>query len=319
MKKNNILILVLVGLVLLFVTTNYFKKHSSAIFKAEVIQFDSSTLNKIIICPPSSSEEELIIISKDDNNWQVAQGTIKTLANQSTVNSVLGQLEQIKTEQLVSKTKEKWETYELTDTLALCVEIYQQGKEKPTKLYFGKTTNRQSQNPVFRGRPSVDASTYFRINETPSTYAIKGGLSNTFKRKFNAWRNTEFIKLNKDLITRLKFETNKNNTFSLSKKESDWFMGEISPDSTKVTQYLNTLSYQSSSRFIDGFKPKGNADYTLTIQGDSTKDLTIKAYRDSKTTKNYILNASQYPNVFIESDSTGLFKRLFVNRGYFLK
>ena len=39
MKKNNILILVLVGLVLLFVTTNYFKKHSSAIFKAEVIQF----------------------------------------------------------------------------------------------------------------------------------------------------------------------------------------------------------------------------------------------------------------------------------------
>ena len=136
MKKNNILILVLVGLVLLFVTTNYFKKHSSAIFKSEVIQFDSSTLNKIIICPPSSSEEELIIISKDDDNWQVAQGTIKTLANQSTVNSVLGQLEQIKTEQLVSKTKEKWETYELTDTLALCVEIYQQGKEKPTKLYF---------------------------------------------------------------------------------------------------------------------------------------------------------------------------------------
>ena len=96
-------------------------------------------------------------------------------------------------------------------------------------------------------------------------------------------------------------------------------MGEISPDSTKVTQYLNTLRYQSSSRFIDGFKPKGNADYRETIQGDSTKDLTIKAYRDSKTTKNYILNASQYPNVFIESDSTGLFKRLFVNRGYFLK
>ena len=95
-------------------------------------------------------------------------------------------------------------------------------------------------------------------------------------------------------------------------------MGEISPDSTKVAQYLNTLRYQSSSQFVDGFKPKGNADYTLTIQGDSTEDLTIKAYRDS-TTNNYILNASQYPNVFIESDSTGLFKRLFVNQDYFLK
>lgn len=318
MKKNNILILVLAGLILIFVATNYFKKNSSANFKAEVIQLDSSTVNKIIIRPPSSSEEEPIIISKDDDNWQVAQDAIKTQANQSTVNSVLGQLEQIKTEQLVSKTKEKWEAYELTDTLAQCVEIYQQGKEKPTKLYFGKTTYRQSQNPGYGGRPSVDASTYFRINETPSTYAIKGGLSNTFKRKFSAWRNTEFIKFDKDLITRLKFETNKNNTFSLSKKESDWFMGEISPDSTKVAKYLNYLSYQSSSRFVDGFKPKENADYTLTIQGDSTEELIIKAYRDS-TTNSYILNASLYPNVFIESDSTELFKRLFVNQDYFKK
>ena len=69
----------------------------------------------------------------------------------------------------------------------------------------------------------------------------------------------------------------KTKLFLFLKEESDWFMGEISPDSTKVTQYLNTLRYQSSSRFIDGFKPKGNADYTLTIQGDSTKDDNYKS------------------------------------------
>ncbi len=92
MKKNNILIAVLIGLVLLFVTTNYFKKNSSANFKAEVIQLDSSQVNKIIIRPSLATKEEPIIISKGNDSWQVAQGTIKTKANQSTVKNALGQL-----------------------------------------------------------------------------------------------------------------------------------------------------------------------------------------------------------------------------------
>ena len=316
MKKNNILIVALIGLVLLFVTTNYFKKNSRANFKAEVIQLDSSHVNKIIVRPSLVAKEEPIIISKDNNSWQVTQGTIKTKANQSTVKNVLGQLEQIKIEQLVAKTKNKWKAYELTDSLAQCVEIKEKGKEQTTKLYFGKTTYKPSQTSGYGGRPSVNASTYFRVNKNPNTFALKSGLSNTFKRKFNSWRNTEFIKVDKDLITQLEFEASDNNTFSLTKKESDWTMSELSPDSTKVAQYLNTIRHQNSSQFADEFTPKKNADYKLTIKGNSIEDLIVKAYRDSTENK-FFLNSSQHPNVFVESDSTGLFKRLFVNQDHF--
>ncbi|WP_136480927.1 DUF4340 domain-containing protein [Cognatitamlana onchidii] len=316
MKKNNILIIVLIGLVLLFVATNYFKKNSNTNFKSEVIQLDSSMVNKIVIRSSLVTEEEPIIISKDNDSWLVEQGTVKTKANQSTVKNTLGQLEEMKTERLVAKSKDKWKAYALTDSLAQCVEIHQQGKEQITKLYFGKTTYKQSQNPGYGGRPSVDASTYFRIDKNPKTYATKSGLANTFKRNFNTWRNTEFIKVDKDLITQLKFETEDNSGFSLSKNESVWTMGNLTPDSTKVAQYLNTLRHQNSSKFANEFTPKSKADYKLTIQGNSIEDLVVKAYRDSIKNK-FFLNSSQHPNVFVESDSTGLFKQLFVSQDHF--
>ncbi|MDO5974573.1 DUF4340 domain-containing protein [Flavivirga jejuensis] len=317
MKKNNILIAVLIGLILLFVTTNYFKKNSSANFKAEVIQLDSSQVDKITIHPALTIKEDPIIISRETNGWQVAQGHIKTMANQSTVRTALGQLEHIKTEQLVAKTKDKWGTYELTDSLAQCVEIKEKGKEKTTKLYFGKTTYKQSLNSGYGGQPSMDASTYFRLKGNPKTYATKSGLSSTFKRKFNTWRNSEFIKVDKDLITQLKFETG-NEEFSITKKDSVWTMGTVSTDSTKVAQYLNTLRSQNSSQFTDGFTPKDKADYKLTIKSNSMEDLIVKVYRDSTGNK-FIMNASQHPNVFVESDSTGLFKRLFMSQDHFSK
>ncbi|TGV04693.1 DUF4340 domain-containing protein [Flavivirga rizhaonensis] len=317
MKKNSILIAVLIGLVLLFVATNYFKKTSSVNFKSEVIRLDSSQVKKIIIRPSLATKEEPIIISNENDSWEVAQGTIKTKANQSTVKNALGELEQIKTEQLVAKTKDKWGAYQLTDSLAQCVEIHERDKEQATKLYLGKTTYKQSQNPGYGGRPSMDATTYFRIKDNPKTYATKSGLSNTFKRKFNTWRNSEFIKVDKDLITQLKFETG-DKDFSLAKKDSVWTMGMLSTDSTKVAQYLNTVQNQSSSQFVDGFTPKDKADYKLTIQSNSMADLIVKAYRDSTGNK-FIMNSSQHPNVFVESDSTGLFKRLFVNHDHFSK
>lgn len=318
MKKNKILIAILVGLVLLFVATNYFKKTSKVNFKAEVVRLDASQISKITIRPPSTANEEAIVLSKDNQTWQVEQGQVKTQANQSSVKNALDQLEAIKTQQLVAKTRDKWASYGLVDSLAQCIEIQEQGKQEPTKIYLGKTVYKEPGSTTYGRRAAVNGVTYFRVNNDPQTYALKSGITSIFKRKFNAWRNTEFLKLDKNLITQLKFEANGNETFSLSKSGTEWKMEGLAPDSTKVARYLNTLRYQSSSQFVDGFTPKGKADFQLTVQGDSIEDLTVKAYRDS-TKQRFILNTSQHPNVFVESDSTGLFKRLFVSQEHFLK
>ncbi len=297
MKKNNILIAVLVSLILIFVMTNYFKKNSSTTFKAEVLQLDSAQINKITIHPPAAINEEPIVISREADNWEVAQGNVKSAADQNTVKNTLGQLRNIKTERLVAKTKDKWATYELTDSLARWIEIQEKGNKNHTKLYFGK-----------------DA--FFRINDNPETYTVKSDLPDTFDRKFNLWRNSEFMKVEKESITQLKFEAKDKNGYALTKTDSIWTMENLAADSTKVVRYLNRLRNQRSSQFADGFTPKNEADYRLTISGQSMKDLMIEAYRDTTENK-FFMSSSQYPDVFVESDSVGLFNRLFVDQDYF--
>ncbi len=316
MKKNNILIAVLLGLVLLFVTTNYFKKNSSASFKANLVALDSSQVDKIYIHSPLKQHTEPIIISREANRWKVAQGNSKADANQRAVKNVLRQLQQLKVERLVAKTKDKWKAYELTDSLAQKVEVYEKGSGKRTKLYFGKTNFQQPENAQY-GPGAMNGFTYFRMNDNAETYVVKSERSTAFNKAFNAWRNPEFIKLDKEVITQLEFENADSGNFTVVKKDSVWTLGETPVDAAKLKQYLNVLRQQNSTQFADDFTPKDEADYTLTVHGDSAANLHIKAYKE--TENKFFLNSSQHPNVFVSSDSTGLFKRLFVAKEYFLK
>ena len=315
MKKNNLLIAVLVVLVLLYVSTNYFKKNSSTTFDPEVVQLDTSAIAKLTIYPPAESAEEPIIISRSQNGWEVAQGKIKSQSNQAVVRSALGQLQDIKAQRLVAKTKDKWNHYELTDSLARKLEIQEKDGGKTTAIYFGKTSYEQAAAPQY-GRASMTGSTYFRINDRPETYSLKNQIASAFNRKFNAWRNSEFIKLKKEDIKEVKFESTDQENFSLLKKDSLWTISGVAADSAQVARYLNVIRNQGSSEFADEFEAKGEALRTITVRGEDMEDVVVKAYGDLPGNKLF-LNSSQHPNTFVESDSLGLFKRLFVDEAHF--
>ncbi|MDO6517276.1 DUF4340 domain-containing protein [Zobellia uliginosa] len=315
MKKNNLLIAVLVVLVLLYVSTNYFKKNSSTTFDPEVVQLDTSAIAKLTIYPPAESAEEPIVISRSQNGWEVAQGKIKSQSNQAVVRSALGQLQDIKAQRLVAKTKDKWGHYELTDSLARKLEVQEKDGGKTTAIYFGKTSYEQAATPQY-GRASMTGSTYFRINDRPETYSLKNQIASAFNRKFNAWRNSEFIKLKKEDIKEVKFESADQENFTLLKKDSLWTISGVKADSAQVARYLNLIRNQGSSEFADEFEPKGEALRTITVRGEDMKDVVVKAYGDLPGNKLF-LNSSQHPNTFVESDSLGLFKRLFVDETHF--
>lgn len=317
MKKNKILIAVLVVLVLLYVSTNYLKKNSSTTFNPEVIQLDTSAIVKLTIYPPAEKAEDPIYISRSKNGWEVSQGNIKSKANQTLIKSALGQLQDIKAQRLVAKTADKWATYELTDSLARKLEIQEKDGGKINTVYFGKTSYEQGASSQYGGA-SMKGYTYFRTNDKPETYTLINQISSAFDRKFNTWRNSEFIKLNKEDITEVKFERDGQEDFTLQKKDATWTIMGIRPDSIKVARYLNILRNQSSSLFVDGFTPKEGAFRTMTISGKSMDNIIVKAYVDSVENK-FLLHSSQHPETFVESDSTGLYKRLFVDKEYFKK
>lgn len=315
MKKNTFLIAVLVILVLLYLSTNYFKKNSSTSFDPEIVKLDSSRIGKITIYPPAKEKQEPLILDRSSGQWEAAQGEIVSKADPSKLRSALGQLLGMEAQRLVAKTKDKWATYELGDSLARKVVIQEKGSGATTVLYFGKTSYGQAATTAY-GRGAPSGATYFRVNDNPETYALDLGLANTFSSPFNSWRNPQFLKVDKDQVMELEFENLDRPGFVLKKVDSLWSISGSEPDAPKVSQYLNSLGSQRSSQFVDGFNPTDKSLHTLTIKGPSMEEVVLRAYAQPEENK-FVLNSSQHPEVYVESDSLGLFKHLFVDREYF--
>ncbi|WP_281987011.1 DUF4340 domain-containing protein [Aquimarina aggregata] len=313
--NNKVLITVLVSLVIIFLATNYFRKHNSKTsLKTDSIAIDTSQVSKISIQKVAKGSDE-IIFSKNSQDWQVSQGTTSSTVKSGNINTILGQLKRFKIERLVAKTKDKWIAYQLKDSTATKV-IVEDNQGGVTTIYLGKTKYNRPTNQYQQYKPS--GSTYIRVNNDPKVYSVKGLLSNTFNRDFNSWRNSDFLKVDKNLVTKIQFDYLEEKSFALHKKDTVWNIEEVIADSTKVAQYLNTLSYKSNSKFADNFIPKSKADHTLRIEGNNMTEIIIEVYTDTISNKFY-LKSTMNPQVFFESDSTGIFKQLFISKDHFIE
>ncbi|KAA1246638.1 DUF4340 domain-containing protein [Aquimarina sp. RZ0] len=313
--NNKVLVGVLASLAIIFLGTNYFRKNNNkTTLKTDIIAIDTSQVSKIRIQKVATNGTE-ITFSKSTQDWQVSQGTISSVMKPENINMILGQLTQLTIERLVAKTKDKWATYQLKDATAIKV-IVEDNQGKPTTLYLGKIKYEKPANQY--SQYNLNGSTYIRVNDDPKVYSAKGMLSNTFNRDFNSWRNSDFLKVDKNSVTKIQFDYPEEQRLILHKKDSVWNIGEIIADSTKVAQYLTTISYKNNSKFADTFIPKTKADYKIRIEGNNMNETIIEAYKDTIASKFY-LKSTMNPQVFFESDSIGIFKQLFVSSDHFIK
>ena len=69
-KKNKLMVLILVALVTIYFTNNYFEKYNSkSILKSQVLNFDPDNLYKIII----NSDNQIDTLIKANDNWFIVK------------------------------------------------------------------------------------------------------------------------------------------------------------------------------------------------------------------------------------------------------
>ena len=69
-KKNKLMVLILVALVTIYFTNNYFEKYNSkSILKSQVLNFDPDNLYKIII----NSDNQIDTLIKANDNWLIVK------------------------------------------------------------------------------------------------------------------------------------------------------------------------------------------------------------------------------------------------------
>ena len=69
-KKNKLMVLILVALVTIYFTNNYFEKYNSkSILKSQVLNFNPDNLYKIII----NSDNQIDTLIKANDNWLIVK------------------------------------------------------------------------------------------------------------------------------------------------------------------------------------------------------------------------------------------------------
>jgi len=312
---NRILFSVLILLVVVFLVARFLKTgKTEKSFKTELFTLDTADVSTILIYPKAENLEE-IRFSRDGINWTVTKGEITSDAGENSVKSLLAQLMEVKPKRLAARSKDKWEEFQLTDSLATRIKVIEKGGKETIDLMIGKFTYQQSNNP-YGGRGNIMGTTYVRLWDEEEVYAVDGFLSMSINREFSTWRDQRVVNTRKKDVTKLIFTYPADSGFIAIKKDTLWMINDYAVDSLAMDQFLSSLSYTNHSDFADDFKPLLNPDFQLTIEGNNFSPLSIQAFM--LPDDQYVINSSLNPKSYFRSDIEGLFSRIFKPASHFL-
>ena len=296
-KTLIIIFLLLLGI---FLLSKVFNPKPERSFKEDLVMVDTSRVDKIILNNPKTEDGE-IIISRNNGAWRANNGTKDVNATMSAVNSLLSNLTQIKSKQLISKSSEKWEDYEVNEEKGTRVQVFS-GSKTLSDFTVGRFSFDQQRR---------SATSYMRLSDEEDTYSVDGFLSMSFNQGFDSFRNKSILKANSADISELRYSVN-NKEYLLIKSNDQWSLNGTSLDSTVITTYINSLANTFGSTFADNVSlEKTNPTHTLSVFGNNLNEpIELVCYPPGEESQ-FTIFSSQNAESLFSSDSTGVYKRIF--------
>jgi len=310
--NNKILVYILMIVAGIYVLVKLYQyKFTDNTLVVNIVNIDTSKVTKLLLYPVSEKRNEIKFF-KDGKDWKVNKGKITTEPEANTVQNLLAMLVETKTQRLASREKSKWGEYNLTDTTATQVKVYE-GSKLSLDLLIGKFSYQQSDNPYAKMHGGGGTgTTYVRLADADEVYAIDGFLSFSLNRQFNTFRNQVLARFDKPSVNKITFRYPGDSSFMVTLADKQWMIGSQKADSAKVAGYLNSLAYKNASSFDDNFVPSLNPQCQVTIEGKDIKTVTIDAYIRDKN--DYILNSNQNSKSWFSSLYKGLYSEVFKNK-----
>lgn len=303
MKLSNTKILAAVFFVLVaaFVLTRVFRSPARmSNVDTTTLKVDTSAVTEIRIMDKSEQDTAETTITRMNGSWRVEQSGINSSADQYAVSSLLKALQDLEYDRVVTRNKDKWEEYGVSDSSGLSVAVSGKAGELSTFVV---------------GAPR-GGEAFLRSGNADEVYTVDASIHSTFARDFNAFRNKAFLKVPREQVSRLVFRYPADSGFVLERKDGTWMIENVRADSAKVESYLNTLRSRNLSAFADGFVPAGEADMTLVVSGAGSDLETVRAWKLPDST--WRLTSGVQPDVYFSDSGTSIIADLFKKRKDFL-
>ena len=303
MKSKTLIFILLILVVILGVNYYLENKNGDRTLLADLVEADTSAITAFSIYPNEFDKQEVRFVRGNDD-WKVQYDGKSVNADKSTIFAMLRDLQDLKPTRLASTSKDKWEKYEVTDSLGLSAKIEVDG-DVVADLVFGKFDyNQQKQS----------AASYVRLADQDEVYAVKAYLSMTFNREPEAFRNRSLIMADQFKWTRVTYTYPGDSSFVLTKDGNGYWMADgMAVDSLACANYLASMSRLGGHTYVDEFDPAvATPSHTITFEGENVETITLNAYPWDHP-HYQVLVSSKNPSTYI-SGNNDLFNRTFVPR-----
>lgn len=293
-----VFVVLLALVVVLFSKPNEHKERS---FDKELVKFSNNEIDKIVLFPKKLNGISLEI-KKDAGVWQIEAEGKTYKAGQNTIDGMLGSLSSMKALSLAGNSKDRWEAYEVNDSLANRVQLFNQKNKKVADVYIGK----------FKFSQPRSMSTYVRLEGKKETYRVDGFLSSTFNRGVSDLRDKTITADHMANWTQLTFDYPADSSFVLSKQDGQWMLDGVLANQNEVSSYISSVKNQSGNTLVDEPSLAGTPLFRINITRENLSPITLRVYENAV---GKLLASSENEDVAFSDQS--VIDRFFVSKSKF--
>lgn len=305
MKKinNKVLVIGLVALIAIFVMSRVFRspRLESNLRKA-LVEIDTSKVTEVRIANASGVTK----LVKEGTQWVVSANDKRYTADAGAVKSIIGTIGALSAERMVSRKKDKWETYNVGEQ-ATNVSVYY-GNDLEAEIKVGKTGFDRTPGATQFNGGGVEPYTYTRVSNEDEVYVVNGFLESAFNRGVNEWRDHKFMRVLPELVDRITFNY-PDSSFVLEKKDTVWMMGAQQANKDAVFDYIRALSRKNLATFSDGNRPEGAPQLSVEFTGAGGSLAKAAAW---KTPTEWIHHSALQPDVYFKVEGASPDADVFV-------
>ena len=300
--KRSYLFIVFVLLLAVYLIFFVFNKKSETSFDDNLVDIDKDLVDVIKIKNNGEMSQTFSLEKSTDDQWYIL-GDKKYKADDKVVESTLSAIEKIKIKNIVTRNPEKLGQYELEENKAKRVELYSNNKLLVDILIGKFNFNQQART----------ANSFVRLTGKNDVYATDGFNGFMVNGEMDNYRIKTIANFDANSITGINLQ-NESLNYEFIKIGNDWSVNGSVLDSVKMKSYLNYLSSARGNKFVttkpdfDQF-PLVNS---LKIRENDNQQVNINAYKNEQENK-FIIHSDQNEDAYFESDSSGIYKKLFID------
>ena len=308
--NNRILLWIFLVLAAILIISKFtVRKRAERTLATDIVQIDTAQVTSIQLYP-AAENGKLIGFKKNNGSWNVAMGEVEAAADRQALRSMLTELQNLKTNQLVSRSVESWSDYDVDDSLGTRI-VIREGNRTTLDLVVGRFQYQQPSQSNYNSYQGnqVSGKTYVRLYDENEVYSVDGFLALGINRDFESWRDKTVTNFNSNSLTKVVFDYPADSGFVARKNEGGWMVAGILADSASMVSWVNRVARKTHREFADGFQPSGEPDFEVSFEGDNMSPQQVSAWVEDQS--HLVLNSSINPGTWFSSGRGDLFTDLF--------